>query len=1084
MKKRIISLVLTFALAGGLMLAPESAEWIRAEEAAFSESAAEFEANENVFSENTVEIGAQEAVSLEEMVPGQSDKHPNSVTYNVPGGRLYFDLDTCSVYWADGDMKEVTIPGKISGKKVKTIGRWAFSNCKKLKKVNLPKGRNILGEGCFAEMEALEEFMIPEGVDTIPKYCFYQCPKLKKVTLSSTVTSIGEYAFYESTALNKICMDAALTSIGKGAFYRCSGLEYVDIPGNCVRIERMAFYECTGLKGIAFVEGSFCDIGDWGIFYGCSSLEKLVNAPSQRIKTFYDSGKRADKWLDSPEMIENNSVMWRLKYGTEDDAEKWIEGAELKKREDTIRALAEDVTKGCSTDREKIKAVMLWIINQIEYEKGHDNHPWAIYNGIQEVKAGKKNKQLNSCGGYSNMTQVMLQSLGIPCATLWRKNKNGESIDHEFCAAYFEGKWRWLDTTHSDNEKGDDSQLELDITTPGFFLDSDHRVDYMLYRSEKGESIYKELPMDIPIEEDVKDWPDQNAADAYTPGEEVIDPDWVHEVDPAEVQAEKDKIAAREAEFPSIPISPESSFTFDASTGTITEFTGKETRINIPGKIGGVTVTAIGEKAFAYKWNIEYLTMPDTITTIGDNAFDGCRALKRVHLSKALTGMSAYMFSNCDSLDSITIPANVTKMGESIFSSCNSLEEALFEDYDFKIKVIESDPLGSDDNMKAGTADISWYCFSGMSGRALNGLDFDKTYQGTKYHRSLQDLELTDDWRQNIVNIHQSQLGYREGFSPWHIDGSNSKEYRLSGKAVYHEWGHFSEMGRFTGIGPTTWCRAFIEWAYAMAGVSSNHNSKDYMTAFKWEDTKYAGQGGTMELKPGDMLGMGKTHWCMVGSVKELKDTVEIWIIHGNHPNRNVGEEVRHYDKKTGIATDMEDEDYNYFREMYQVDFSKMQTRTVTLDAGEGQCDVKSRVYCEDAYYGCLPEATRKDYVFDGWYTEKEGGLKAYPYRILGDDVTTLYAHYTYNPNAVTGVELNKSKLKLKVGKQKKLKAAVLPANAENTNIEWRSGNNEVVSVENGVLKGLKEGTATIMARTEGGNYVAYCEVTVRAKKK
>ena len=982
----------------------------------------------------------------------------NVITYKVNDGKLYFDVDESCIYWADGDMKELTIPSEIEGHKVKTIGRWALSGLKKVQKINLPAKQNVLSEGSLAEVVSLKEFTVPDICDSIPKSCFYGCTSLKKISMPAGITSIGEMAFYE-----------------------CKSLEYVDIPGKCTKIGRMAFYECTALKGVAFAKGSECDMSGWGIFYHCNSLEKVVNIPGTRFNMFYESGKRAEIWLDTPEMIKNQSEMWRLRFPTQEERESGIstiDDKEIAKREDAIRAKAKEITKGCKTDREKIKAVMMWIINHVDYELGHDNHPWAMFTGIQDVESGKKNEQLNSCGGYSNLTQVMLQSLGIPCATLWREARNGESIDHEFNAAYFEGKWRWIDTTHSDNENGDDSELELDVKTPGFFFDSDHRVDYLLYRSGKNgdNDIYKEMPLDIPVEADIKDWPDQNSKDSYTATEIAKDPDWIHEVDNAEIKAEKKKIKEREKEFPDIPVSSESLFDFDKSSGTITGYSGsKETRINIPEKINGVTVTAIGEKAFAYNRYLEYVDMPDTVKTIGDGAFSGCSALKRIHLSSSLTRMSSEMFSNCASLDSITIPASVKKMGYDIFRNCDNLEEALFEDYDFKIKVIETDPLGSDNNIDSGVADISWYCFAGGSGRALHGLDFHETYIGTKYYNQLKDVELTDDWRQNIVNIHQSQMGYREGFSPYHLDGSNSKEFRLSGKAVDYEWGHFAEASRFTGYQPATWCRAFIEWCYAMAGVDKNHNA--YLTEYTWKDTVYA--GGTIKLEPGDMLGMGKSHWCMVGSVKELKDSVEIWILHGNHNDRQVGDEVVHYDKKTGIALDMEDDHYNYFRAIYKMDFSKMKTRTVKLDAGEGKCDVKSRVYCEGAYYGCLPEAEREGYVFDGWYTEPEGGLKAYPYRNLGDGVTTLYAHYTYNPKAVKGVTIDRDKVKLGLNKQLILNASVLPAKAENKKVTWRSGNDEVVTVKDGVLKGVAEGKATIMARTDDGNYVAYCEVEV-----
>ncbi|MBR2185759.1 MAG: leucine-rich repeat protein, partial [Lachnospiraceae bacterium] len=919
-------------------------------------------------------------------------------TYVVPGGKLYFEPDTGTIAWADGDMEELTIPDEINETPVKLIGRWSLSGLKKLKKINLPGNRNVLGEGSLAELTSLESVVIPKGYDTVPKQCFYGCTSLKKVSMPSTIASIEDMAFYG-----------------------CSALEYADIPGNCLSVGKMAFYNCTGLKGVAFVEGSECNASAWGIFYNCKSLEKAVNIPGMRFKIFYESGKRAEKWLSEEGMKEKLTEMWRLKYGTDSDAEKWIEGEELNKREKAIRDLAKEITSGCTNDRAKIEAVMQWVDDHLEYERGHDNHPWAIYNGIKEVEAGNKDKQLNSCGGYSNMTQVLLQSLDIPCATFWRDAITGEPMDHEFCAAFFEGKWRWLDTTHSDDRK---EGLELDVGTPAFFYDSDHRVDYMLFRNTEGEDIYKELSLEIDIQEDKKDWPDQNPADAYTPGKAAPDPDWVHEEDPDAGKAEEEKVTAREEEFPDdIPESDGGLFIFDKTTGTITGINDKTvTRINIPEKIDGVTVRAIGdgdlEKNTGGLQNIgdlEYLTMPDTITEIGKYALANNHKLKRVHLSANITELKAGTFQNDSSLDTVTIPKKVKRLDKDIFRNCDSLEEALFEDYDFKVKVIETDPLGSDNYYERGMADISWYCFAGMSGRALHGLDFHETYTGTRYHRNLQALELNDDWRDNIVKIHQSQKGYREGFSPYHLDGSNSREFRLSPKAVDYEWGHFAEASKFSGYQPATWCRAFIQWDYAMAGVYG-YESREY----KWEETVYAGKGGTVELEPGDMLGMGKSHWCMVGSVKDADDgTLEMWIIHGNHGDRKVMDEVLHYNKKTGKALDVEDDDYDEFRAIYKIDFSEIETQTVKLNPGEGKCDRESRIYSKGAYYGCLPEAELDGYVFDGWYTKPGGeGKKAYPYRNLTDDVTELYANYIHDPKAVKGVELDKTTLTIKSGEE------------------------------------------------------------------
>lgn len=172
----------------------------------------------------------------------------------------------------------------------------------------------------------------------------------------------------------------------------------------------------------------------------------------------------------------------------------------------------------------------------ISYERGHDNSAWAVYSGItKNLAEGKGETYLASCGGYSNLTQVFLQSLGIPTLTVWRNKRQGETIDHDFNMTYFDGKWRWLDTTGSDSADADTQEEPeicwLDAGTAGFAYDSDHRVDYLLYEPEGDNNIYKAIPEDIEVEDDTKDWPNQNPAAAYVKGEGRTDTDWEHTTD-------------------------------------------------------------------------------------------------------------------------------------------------------------------------------------------------------------------------------------------------------------------------------------------------------------------------------------------------------------------------------------------------------------------------------------------------------------------------------------------------------------------------------------------------------------------------
>lgn len=81
---------------------------------------------------------------------------------------------------------------------------------------------------------------------------------------------------------------------------------------------------------------------------------------------------------------------------------------------------------------------------------------------------------------------------------------------------------------------------------------------------------------------------------------------------------------------------------------------------------------------------------------------------------------------------------------------------------------------------------------------------------------------------------------------------------------------------------------------------------------------------------------------------------------------------------------------------------------------------------------------------------------------------------------AVTGVTLNASSGELTVGGEATLVATVLPETASNKAVTWSSSKPAVASVNNGVVKALTEGTATITATTVDGGFTASYALTVK----
>lgn len=101
-------------------------------------------------------------------------------------------------------------------------------------------------------------------------------------------------------------------------------------------------------------------------------------------------------------------------------------------------------------------------------------------------------------------------------------------------------------------------------------------------------------------------------------------------------------------------------------------------------------------------------------------------------------------------------------------------------------------------------------------------------------------------------------------------------------------------------------------------------------------------------------------------------------------------------------------------------------------------------------------------------------------------DVELVYANgiarttLTITPILVTSIKLNKSSATLLKGKTLKLTPTVLPANATDQSVTWKSANTAVATVDaNGKVSARKTGTARITATTKDGRKTAVCTVKV-----
>ena len=112
------------------------------------------------------------------------------------------------------------------------------------------------------------------------------------------------------------------------------------------------------------------------------------------------------------------------------------------------------------------------------------------------------------------------------------------------------------------------------------------------------------------------------------------------------------------------------------NTVKITGYTNKEpiVTLEIPAAIDDMTVTAIGERAFADHDNLTVVYVPATLLTIGEGAFENS-SVRNVFLHKArgIEILPPNCFANCHELVQVDIGNGIKMLSIKAFSLCEKL---------------------------------------------------------------------------------------------------------------------------------------------------------------------------------------------------------------------------------------------------------------------------------------------------------------------------------------------------------------------------------------------------------------------------
>lgn len=203
-------------------------------------------------------------------------------------------------YEGEKPMGALTIPAKVQGYSVTSIGGRAFELCRNLTTVSIPNSVTSIGYRAFSGCTGLTSIEIPNSVTTIGSETFSSCTNLESVMFAegskltrinyatfvycrnlasiiipNGVTTIGQVAFSGCESLTSVSLPNSVTNIERGAFSVC-GLTSIIIPSSVTSIGNTAFLACRSLKSVQFAEGSkLTSIGDMA-FYNNEQLEPVT----------------------------------------------------------------------------------------------------------------------------------------------------------------------------------------------------------------------------------------------------------------------------------------------------------------------------------------------------------------------------------------------------------------------------------------------------------------------------------------------------------------------------------------------------------------------------------------------------------------------------------------------------------------------------------------------------------------------------------------------------------------------------------------------------------------------------------------
>lgn len=158
---------------------------------------------------------------------------------------------TANPLLAGSKLTELTIPAEHDGKKVVSVGTYAFQGFKRLEKINIPDTVTFIDATAFYGCISLKTYAVytPEGKTPVAEPAYTAVDG--SLLYNNKITGETELVATPSVLTGAYAIPYGVTRLGTRTFYK-SGLTEIIVPASVTNVAQEAFLDCKSLTKLSF----------------------------------------------------------------------------------------------------------------------------------------------------------------------------------------------------------------------------------------------------------------------------------------------------------------------------------------------------------------------------------------------------------------------------------------------------------------------------------------------------------------------------------------------------------------------------------------------------------------------------------------------------------------------------------------------------------------------------------------------------------------------------------------------------------------------------------------------------------------